>query len=53
MFKAKLANVPTKADPLVRRSHISPDELLSRPAGDDVKTIGDIFSYCVSHLRQG
>ena len=47
MFRQKLACVPLKSDPSIRRSHLSPDELLSRPAGDNVKIVGDIFSYTV------
>ncbi|CAD6570100.1 MAG: long-chain fatty acid-CoA ligase [Tremellales sp. Tagirdzhanova-0007] len=45
MFSQKLACVPLKTDPSIRRSHLSPDKLLSRPAGDNVKIVGDIFSY--------
>lgn len=48
MFKRKLACVPLKSDPTIRRSHLSPDELITRPAGDEVKIVGDIFSYTVS-----
>lgn len=48
MWKRQLANVPLPSDPTIRRSFLSPDELLTRPAGDEVLIVGDIFPYCVS-----
>jgi hypothetical protein len=48
MWKRQLANVPLPSDPTIRRSFLSPDELLTRPAGDEVLVVGDIFPYCVS-----
>ncbi|RSH92243.1 long-chain fatty acid-CoA ligase [Saitozyma podzolica] len=46
MWKRQLANVPLPSDPTIRRSFLSPDELLTRPAGDEVLVVGDIFPYC-------
>lgn len=44
----KTATVPLSSDPSIRRSHLSPDELLSRPAGmEGVTTVGDILEYAV------
>jgi hypothetical protein len=48
MFRHKLANVPLPSDPTVRRSHLSPNELVTRPAGNEVVIVGDIFEYAVS-----
>lgn len=47
MFPKRVASVPLVSDTSIRRSHISPDELLTRPDGDLVKTVGDIFPYAV------
>ena len=44
------ATVALTSDPTVRRSHISPDELINRPDGDLVVTVVDIFTYAVSLL---
>ena len=40
--------MPLSTDPSIRRSSISPNELISRPDGDELKIVGDIFSYIVS-----
>nr|XP_019049153.1 hypothetical protein I302_02934 [Kwoniella bestiolae CBS 10118]OCF28083.1 hypothetical protein I302_02934 [Kwoniella bestiolae CBS 10118] len=45
-WRNKSASVPLKADPSVRRSHLSPNELVTRPAGDEVTVVGDFFPYC-------
>jgi hypothetical protein len=42
------ASVALASDPSIRRSHVSPDQLINRPDGDLVKTVGDIFTYAVS-----
>jgi hypothetical protein len=47
MFGKKSASAPLASDPTVRRSHLSPDQLLERPFGDEVKTVGDIFAFSV------
>ena len=49
LFGTKSATVQLKDDPSVRRSHISPDELVTGPPGGQVKTMADIFSYTVRH----
>ncbi|KAK8865868.1 hypothetical protein IAR55_001016 [Kwoniella newhampshirensis] len=46
MFRSKQASIPLASDPSIRRSHLSPDVLVTRPAGDEVTVVGDIFSYC-------
>ena len=48
LFGKKKATVQLKSDPTVRRSHISPDGLVSVPDDEGVKTMADIFSYTVS-----
>lgn len=50
MIRQKYATVPLKSDPSIRRSQISPDELVSRPDGDKLTIVGDIFSYVVRLL---
>ncbi|KAK6905634.1 hypothetical protein I203_106464 [Kwoniella mangroviensis CBS 8507] len=44
-WRAKPASIPLPADPSIRRSHLSPNELVTRPAGDEVTVVGDFFSY--------
>nr|XP_018267113.1 uncharacterized protein I303_01096 [Kwoniella dejecticola CBS 10117]OBR89271.1 hypothetical protein I303_01096 [Kwoniella dejecticola CBS 10117] len=44
--KAKSASVTLPSDPSIRRSYLSPDVLVTRPAGDEVTVVGDFFSYC-------
>lgn len=44
----RTATVPLATDTSIRRSHISPDQLLTRPDGELVTTVGDIFPYAVS-----
>ncbi|ORY30337.1 hypothetical protein BCR39DRAFT_148581 [Naematelia encephala] len=41
----KQACVPLPSDPSVRRCYLSPNELVTRPFGDEVQTVGDIFSF--------
>ncbi|WRT64076.1 uncharacterized protein IL334_001004 [Kwoniella shivajii] len=45
-WKAKSASIPLESDKSIRRSHLSPDKLVTRPAGDEVTVVGDVFSYC-------
>lgn len=47
LFGKKTATVRSKSDPTVYRSYLSPDELVTLPAGDEVQTMGDIFAYTV------
>ena len=35
-------------DPSIRRSYLSPDQLLTRPDGDLITTVSDIIPYAVS-----
>ncbi|RXK40953.1 hypothetical protein M231_01801 [Tremella mesenterica] len=42
---SKLACVPLPSDPSIRRCHLSVDKLLTRPAGEEVVIVGDIYSY--------
>ncbi|OCF41417.1 hypothetical protein I317_04808 [Kwoniella heveanensis CBS 569] len=42
----KSATVQLASDPSIRRSHLSPETLVTRPTGDEVTVVGDIFSYC-------
>ncbi|WWC66432.1 uncharacterized protein I206_100334 [Kwoniella pini CBS 10737] len=44
--KAKTASIPLESDPSIRRSYLSPNELVTRPAGDEVTVVGDFFAYC-------
>nr|XP_031861316.1 uncharacterized protein CI109_003288 [Kwoniella shandongensis]KAA5528388.1 hypothetical protein CI109_003288 [Kwoniella shandongensis] len=46
MFRSKKASVQLDSDPSIRRSYLSPDKLVTRPAGDEVMIVGDFFSYC-------
>jgi hypothetical protein len=46
------ASVPLASDPSIRRSYLSPDKLVTRPAGDQVTVVGDLFSYAVSPLSR-
>ncbi|WVR05824.1 hypothetical protein IAU60_002849 [Kwoniella sp. DSM 27419] len=50
-WSTKSASVVTESDPAVRRSHLSPDKLVTRPAGDEVTVVGDFFSYCARKYR--
>ncbi|WVF70822.1 hypothetical protein IAT40_005616 [Kwoniella sp. CBS 6097] len=45
-WNTKSATVQLASHPSIRRSHLSPDRLVTRPAGDEVTVVGDIFSYC-------
>ena len=45
MFRKGMASIALRSDPSVRRSHISPDELVAYPAGDDIRVVSDIFAY--------
>ncbi|ORX33945.1 hypothetical protein BD324DRAFT_637764 [Kockovaella imperatae] len=45
MFSKRPATIPVKSDPSIRRNAFSPDLLVSLPAGESVKTVGDIFAY--------
>jgi len=49
LFTTKTATVVSPDDPTVRRSHLSPQEFTTLPAGEEVKVMGDIFEYTVSH----
>lgn len=44
----RMATLRMDDDPLIRRSFISPDQLLTRPDGDLITTVSDIFPYAVS-----
>jgi hypothetical protein len=48
MSPKRMATVRMDDDPSVRRSFISPDRLLTRPDGDLITTVSDIFPYAVS-----
>ncbi|WWC86170.1 uncharacterized protein L201_001043 [Kwoniella dendrophila CBS 6074] len=44
-WKSKTASIPLESDPSIRRSYLSPNELVTRPAGDYITVVGDFFSY--------
>ena len=48
MFSKRPATIALPHDPSIRRNAQCTDELLTRPAGDQVLTVGDIFAYTVS-----
>lgn len=52
-FGTKTATVPTRLDPSIRRSHLSPEEFVTRPAGDEVVVMGDVFAYTVRASSPG
>ncbi|KAK4684196.1 hypothetical protein P7C73_g6002, partial [Tremellales sp. Uapishka_1] len=45
MFSRKKASVPFPSDPSIHRSYLSPNELVTRPEGDAVTVVGDLFSF--------
>ncbi|WVQ97181.1 hypothetical protein IAU59_004291 [Kwoniella sp. CBS 9459] len=45
-WNTKPATIQLASDPSIRRCHLSPDKLVTRPAGDEVTVVGDIFPYC-------
>ena len=49
----RMATVRMDDDPSIRRSFISPDQLLTRPDGDLITTVSDIFPYAVSPELHG
>lgn len=51
MMPKRMATVVLATDPSVRRSHISPDKLITRPDGELITTVGDIIPYAVSLQR--
>jgi hypothetical protein len=44
----KQASIPTKEDPSIRRSHLSPDKLLTSPEPGKVEVVADLIEFCVS-----
>lgn len=44
----KQVSIPTKEDPSIRRSYLSPDKLLTSPEPGQVEVVADLIEYCVS-----